>query len=870
MARSVTRSDVQLLQEAINRFPEATDQALPSSDAAKRALDAMSNLGGPHAGGADVAALLRQVLLEDEARFGGRPSFRVPGQRPWPDADAWTRVGCSVSAAQRRFTVRAEPWLPALSPADRPDLASEQLREVYRGEHSPYARKLDAVAADPFWQHALGYEHYFSVAQRQAARSVALGPAGSTVVIALPTGRGKTAVVWAPALLRDNGVTVVVVPTVVLALDMERRTREIAVSTQRALSPVDRYAYVGSLSEDVKQALRQAVRSGQQRILYTSPEALVTGLSESLLECARSGLLRQFVVDEAHLIDQWGQDFRPEFLTMAGLRDQAVEVSPPGERPVTVLMSATVTNRHLELFRQTFHSPTGTYLVWGSSLRSEPAYFCHRYTSAEERTAAAVEAALRLPRPLVVYAAKVKDAKDFAQTLREAGLRRVAAITGDSSEEDRRTVVQRWRGSSTEGSTVPTEIDVVVGTSAFGLGVDVSNVRSVLHVCVPETIDRFYQEVGRAGRDGLPTVSVLLTAPSDDDLARSLNSVVHIGVDKGWSRWNALRARAQRQPDGRYRVDITSLPHHLTEGYGRSAQWNVRTLTLMAQAGLIKLVTPREPSRLPEEDLESWQARRRAFHVELRNFVDIELFDGSALDEEGWARRVTRVRDVVANAQRSALEAMYQVVTAERCVGVVLALHYRAHDGGATLRTLAFCRGCPSCRAGTPVQPKDEDRRIARPLEPMPPIPDYFSPRNEPSDPLSVLRLDQPLLFLWVEDDRKYADLAPELLARLVSRGIPVAFGAPAHVLAQAQRRSPHSVLIADDGDLLEVHRHPVVAFVPPSNSQVPDAILARLEARMPTYVVGPASLTTPGRDQWLWRDVADASMSIRIALETL
>ncbi|GAB3316339.1 hypothetical protein GCM10027451_33010 [Geodermatophilus aquaeductus] len=864
----MTRSDVQLLQHAIDRFPEATHRALVGSDAARRALDAMSDIGGPHAGRSDLAALLRQVLLEDEARYGGRPSLTVPGSAPWPDEDTWTSVGCSVSIAQNRFTVRAEAWLPELGPSDRPDLAAEQLREVYRGQQSPYARKLDAVDADPFWRHALGYEHYFSVAQRQAARAVALSPAGSTIVVSLPTGRGKTAVVWAPALLRDSGVTVVVVPTVVLALDMERRTREIAASTQQVLSPVDRYAYVGSLSDDTKQALRQAVRSGQQRILYTSPEALVTGLSESLLECARSGFLRQFVVDEAHLIDQWGQDFRPEFLTMAGLRDQTVELSPPDNRPITVLMSATITNRHLELFRQTFHSPTGTYLVWGSSLRSEPAYFSHRYTSLEERTAAAVEVALRLPRPLVVYAAKVKDAKDFAQRLRDAGLRRVAAITGDSSEEDRRTVVQRWRGSSTEGSTVPTEIDVVVGTSAFGLGVDVSNVRSVLHVCVPETIDRFYQEVGRAGRDGLPTVSVLLTAPSDDDVARSLNSVVHIGVDKGWSRWNALRARAQRQPDGLYRVDITSLPHHLTEGYGRSAQWNVRTLTLMAQAGLIKLLAPREPARLPDEDLESWQARRRTFHDEVRNFVDIELIDGSALDEEGWARRVTQVRDVVANAQRSALEAMYQVASARHCMGNILALHYRAHDGGATLRTLPFCRGCPACRVAKFADP--EDRRVPRPLEPVPPVPDYFHAENGLWDPLLVLRPDQPLLFLWVEDDREYADLAPELLARLASRGIPVAFGAPTHVLTEAQRRSPHSVLIADDGDLLEAHQQPVVAFVPPTVSHVPDAVLARLKSRMPTYVVGSASLTTPGRDQWMWRDGADASMNIRTALESL
>jgi hypothetical protein len=152
----------------------------------------------------------------------------------------------------------------------------------------------------------------------------------------------------------------------------------------------------------------------------------------------------------------------------------------------------------------------------------------------------------------------------------------------------------------------------------------------------------------------------------------------------------------------------------------------------------------------------------------------------------------------------------------------------------------------------------------------MPPVPDYIDTKHDPNDPLSVLRPGQPLLFLWVEDDREYADLAPELLARLASRGMPVAFGAPTHVLTEAQRRSPHSVLIADDGDLLEAYRYPVVAFVPPGVAQVPDAVLARLKAGMPTYVVGSASLTTPGRDQWMWRDGADASMNIRTALESL
>jgi hypothetical protein len=389
-----------------------------------------------------------------------------------------------------------------------------------------------------------------------------------------------------------------------------------------------------------------------------------------------------------------------------------------------------------------------------------------------------------------------------------------------------------------------------------------------MHICVPETIDRFYQEVGRAGRDGLPSVSVLLTSPTDDDVARALNNVVHIGVEKGWSRWQALLGRARREPDGRRRVDITSLPHHLTEGYGRSAQWNVRTLTLMAQARLIKLLVPQEQPRLPEEDLDAWQERRRAFQSELPNLVDIELVDGSALDEDGWALRVEGVRDVVAKAQGAALEAMYDVLGMRRCVGEVLAAHYRAHDSGATLRTLPYCRGCPSCRGNEAASPGAP--AVTRPPEPFPPIPDYPSTMNGPGDPLSILRPDQPLLFLWANDDREFADLAPDLLARLAARHMPVVFGASDRLLAEAQLRAPYSVLIADDGSLLDDYRRPLVAVVPPSRSQVPDTIVARLRARMPTYVVGTASLTAPGRNQWAWRDAADASLSIRTALETL
>jgi ATP-dependent DNA helicase RecQ len=860
-----TTNDVRNLQAAIDVWPDSPFDRDFASEPGRRAADAMAGLWNGHTGKADLASILRQVLLEDEARFGGSASLSVPADAFWPDSRVWQLVGCSTHVTGDRYTVRAENWLPPLSTSDQPELATQQLEEVYRGARSRYVRSLAAVEADPFWKAAIGHDYYLSVAQRQAARSVMLSPPGSTVLVVLPTGRGKTAVVWAPALLRGEGVSVVVVPTVVLALDMERRTRALAEQQGIALSPVDRYAYVGSLSDDAKASLRQAVRTGQQRILYTSPEALVSGLSGPLLECASAGLLRQFVVDEAHLIDQWGQDFRPEFLTMAALRRRALAVAPAGRLPVTVLMSATVTGRHLDLFRETFGSPDGTSLVWGSSLRSEPMYFTGRCATPEERLEAVLLAVLRLPKPLVVYTSRIKDAKALTARMQGMGLKRVAAVTGDSSEEERRTVVQRWRGARTEGAAVPTELDVVVGTSAFGLGVDVSNVRSVVHACIPETVDRFYQEVGRTGRDGLPSVSLLLAAPGDDDVARRLNSVVHIGVEKGWSRWRALLNGANRQRDGLYRTDITSLPGYLTEGYGRSAQWNVRTLTLMAQARLIRLIALREPARDVGEELSAWRLRLDSFYAMARNQLDIEILDGSRMDEKGWSQEVRAVKDTVALAQQRSLDAMYEILSGRTCVGQVLARHYRAAAGRATLRTPPQCRGCPACRAGAP---RESTRAVFVP-EPNPPLPST-PPAQRATDPLAVLKDVDPLLYIWSGGDRELTDLMPELLAKLAGRGMAVFFGVQRSHLASAQARAHRAPMIADDdGSMLNSYPGPMTVVLSNASLEVPPEVLFRLKDGLPTYVIGPSAVPAPDKPQWLWRDLV-TSMNMRTALESL
>ena len=109
----------------------------------------------------------------------------------------------------------------------------------------------------------------------------------------------------------------------------------------------------GSSKQD-KEDLRRRRREGRQRVVVTSPEALVTGLSDSLASAAAAGYLKYLVIDEAHLVDQWGSDFRPEFQTMASQRLAWLSMAPPGQQLVTVAMSATLTGRHIRTLTDLF------------------------------------------------------------------------------------------------------------------------------------------------------------------------------------------------------------------------------------------------------------------------------------------------------------------------------------------------------------------------------------------------------------------------------------------------------------------------------------------------------------------------------------
>lgn len=853
--------DVPEAQAAIDAWPNPAEGSDDVGDACQRLRDALAGFatGSIGVGWRDIAALVRQVLLVDHHSFGGSPQLTVPVQAPWPSREQWSELRCeALSVSANRVRVTASEWAPSID-EDHGALAIglAQTAAAYRPEE---VLSQPTRTADPFWTRAHGYPVYRGVSQQQAARAAVLSD-GSPLLVSLPTGRGKTAVAWSKALLSPVGVTVVVVPTVVLALDMERRTRAEARRTGRSMSPVDRFAYIGGLDNDTKRTLREAVRSGAQRLLYTSPEAFVTGLSAAIIESARAGVLQQIVVDEAHLVDQWGNDFRPEFQMIPALAHEAFEVAPEGKKPSAVLMSATLGQRQVDLIDQLFaRDGASVDLVWGSALRPEPAYFAHHFESEDDRRSAIIDAVSLLPRPLILYTTTVVDANDWASKLRSEGMSRVGVVTGASADEDRRLAVERLRGSSTAGERIPTRYDVVVGTSAFGLGVDVPNIRTIVHACLPESIDRYYQEVGRGGRDGRATVAVLYSCPGDAEIAQRLSRSTFIGADKGWKRWLALMETATRLeglPGARYRVRKSVLPTYMDKGFGESAAWNIRTLTLMAQAGVIALRAPVFVGPPGANKTERAQLQER-FYEEAPDLIDFELLHGGLLEHDAWVEALERQKAQTREVSDTALRAIGDIAAARACVGRVLADHYSVRRGPGRLQTHPLCGGCEWCRANPESATGVSSEEYTLPRLPS---------RREVADPLRRWRGASPVIYITVAT----GDDSLGLLRRLSVAGVNVFYGLSPQEAGRLQNLSgSHPVIVGDPDDELPLARYysDTVVFV--LNSDNLSLREERVELGLVTYLLGSEDQRYPGRPEWQYTDLGDAVVSAKTLLREL
>jgi len=517
--------------------------------------------------------------------------------------ETWNQMGIGVSevdnsnlwnlyaAEEITSTAEQELWKGAIF---RP---SHELNSRYPKFEESSLLKLDAPVRDVMGEE---YQYYRSIGQRDAVHAAFLTKPYCTSIISLPTGMGKTLAFESLTKSHSKRTTIVVVPTVSLAKDMERRFQKDFCDHT--------LAYAGSLSDREKSHIRDRIRNGTQRILFISPEGLfIPSMMWAVLKAAKNDLLTAFVIDEAHMVSQWGAFFRPKFQTLSALHRELIKVSTGRGFP-TLLFTATLSQESIDALKTLFPSYQKTddgiqkmercrsiNVVSSCHLRPEIDYYSKQCSSKENQLNTLKSILPLVPKPCIVYTTmrdsetnkappNVWAAEQLEEEIKAMGFQRTSRYDGKISQQRTKQTerLKEWQDR---------KIDIMVATSAFGVGIDQEDVRCVIHMCIPESLDRFYQEVGRGGRDGRPSTSLIFWTEQDKEVATSMATKKVLTAEKAVERWELLRnAQTTKALDAdSVEVDLQSrdtLKHNESD---YNLKWNETLLNMLNRLNWIDL-----------------------------------------------------------------------------------------------------------------------------------------------------------------------------------------------------------------------------------------------------------------------------------------
>jgi ATP-dependent DNA helicase RecQ len=373
----------------------------------------------------------------------------------------------------------------------------------------------------------------FRPLQERIVRSL-LG--GRDTCVVMPTGGGKSLCYQLPAVMSEK-TAVVISPLIALMQDQAAQLAQMGIPAAVLNSTLS--------SEEQSRVMRHA-RAGGFRLLYLSPERLQRG---DTLDWLQHVPVSFFAIDEAHCISEWGHEFRPEYRQLKRLRERFPErpiaaFTASATRHVRHDILAQLALRNPDKYIASFHRPNLRYLV--------------RECDTAGQTSKLVSA-LRYYREgnVIVYSPTISRVEETVDFLASEGIEAVP-YHAKMQAEDRRKNQERWMSD---------EVRVLVGTIAFGLGINKATVRAVIHLALPKSIEQFYQEAGRAGRDGNPADCVLLWRKQDAGiLGYFANQITDPAErDRAWQRYHKIRDFAE---SGRCR-HLQICTH-----FGETPKWN--------------------------------------------------------------------------------------------------------------------------------------------------------------------------------------------------------------------------------------------------------------------------------------------------------
>jgi ATP-dependent DNA helicase RecQ len=342
---------------------------------------------------------------------------------------------------------------------------------------------------------------------------------GHDVLSVMPTGAGKSAIYQMCGLLLE-GPTIVVSPLIALQKDQvesidEKNLPEAAVvnSTQRAAE---------------KRQAFQKLQDSELEFLFLSPEQFQNAETFAKVLASPPSL---FVVDEAHCLSEWGHDFRPDYAHLGAMLEKIAKTSPRG-RPRVLALTATAAPPVREEIVRKLDMTNSRTVVWGFE-RPNIHLAVETCPDQETKNRLFLQRAGDLEKPMIVYVSTHAHAEELCDQLREQNLS-AGFYHGGMKKPDRDLAQDRFMTG---------QLDLIVATNAFGMGVDKPDVRTVIHYDISESLDAYYQEIGRAGRDGKPARALLLYRPEDLGIRKAMASGPRLTEDQVEQVAEALNVR---------------------------------------------------------------------------------------------------------------------------------------------------------------------------------------------------------------------------------------------------------------------------------------------------------------------------------------